>query len=198
MKSTLSKVFIFAAGAAIGSAVTWKILKERYEQIAREEIESVKEVFSRREAEDEVTEEAEVAESTKPEEKTGSVKEYYESIVKEERYRNYANVESTKEVNDVEKPYVIKSSEFAQIDGYEAIGLFRFADGYLTDDNNDLVDDPDELVGTEYVDYFGKDERDPDTVYVRNDARRTDYEIMLDERRYVDVRPDAVPYEDEV
>ena len=44
-KSILSKVFIFAVGAAIGSAVTWKLVKTKYEKIANEEIESVKEIY---------------------------------------------------------------------------------------------------------------------------------------------------------
>ena len=35
-KSTLSNIVIFAVGAAIGSAVTWKLLKTKYEQIAQE------------------------------------------------------------------------------------------------------------------------------------------------------------------
>ena len=43
--SILSKAFIFAVGAAIGSAVTWKLVKTKYEKIADEEIESVKEVY---------------------------------------------------------------------------------------------------------------------------------------------------------
>ena len=34
-------VFIFAAGAAIGSVVTWKIVKRKYERRAQEEIEWV-------------------------------------------------------------------------------------------------------------------------------------------------------------
>ena len=45
MKDTLNNVLIFAVGAAIGSAVTWKLLKTKYERIAQEEIDSVKEVF---------------------------------------------------------------------------------------------------------------------------------------------------------
>ena len=49
MNDTLNKVFIFAAGAIIGSVVTWKIVKTKYEQIANEEIESVKERFRNRE-----------------------------------------------------------------------------------------------------------------------------------------------------
>ena len=52
MKNQLSNIIIFAAGAAIGSAVTWKLLKTKYEQIAQEEIDSVKAVFSRREESD--------------------------------------------------------------------------------------------------------------------------------------------------
>ena len=50
MKTTLSNFIIFATGAAIGSVVTWKIVKTKYEQIAQEEIDSVKEVYSKRES----------------------------------------------------------------------------------------------------------------------------------------------------
>ena len=48
MKKSITNIFIFAVGAVIGSAVTWKYTKAKYEQIAKEEIESVKEVYSRR------------------------------------------------------------------------------------------------------------------------------------------------------
>lgn len=43
----LSNVVIFAIGAAIGSLATWKFVKTKYEKIANEEIESVKEIFSK-------------------------------------------------------------------------------------------------------------------------------------------------------
>ena len=46
-RKTLVKAFIFVAGAAIGSAVTWKVVKNKYEQITQEEIKSVKEEYSR-------------------------------------------------------------------------------------------------------------------------------------------------------
>ena len=46
-RNTLVKAFIFVAGAAIGSAVTWKVVKNKYEQITQEEIKSVKEEYSR-------------------------------------------------------------------------------------------------------------------------------------------------------
>ena len=46
MNNALSKILIFAAGAAIGSAATWYFVKTKYERIANEEIESVKEAFA--------------------------------------------------------------------------------------------------------------------------------------------------------
>ena len=48
MKNLLSKVFIFTAGAAIGSAVTWKLVKTKYEKLALEEVEAVREYYSTR------------------------------------------------------------------------------------------------------------------------------------------------------
>ena len=46
MKCKFVNVLMFAVGAAIGSAVTWKVVKTKYEKIAQEEIESVKEAFA--------------------------------------------------------------------------------------------------------------------------------------------------------
>ena len=46
MNKRLLNAFMFAVGAAIGSAVTWKVVKTRYEQIVQEEIDSVKEEYA--------------------------------------------------------------------------------------------------------------------------------------------------------
>lgn len=45
-KNSLVNIAAFAIGAAAGSVVTWKLVKTKYERIANEEIESVKEVYS--------------------------------------------------------------------------------------------------------------------------------------------------------
>ena len=44
---------MFMAGLTIGSAATWLCLKKRYEQIAQEEIDSVKAVFAEKKPETE-------------------------------------------------------------------------------------------------------------------------------------------------
>lgn len=48
-KALFSLAFII--GTVTGSVVTWYLLKDKYEALAQEEIDSVKEVFSRREQE---------------------------------------------------------------------------------------------------------------------------------------------------
>ena len=48
MNKTVFGVLTFAAGAVIGSAVTWKLVKTRYEQIAQEEISSVKDYYGKK------------------------------------------------------------------------------------------------------------------------------------------------------
>ena len=40
-------IFSFLIGAGVGSITTWKLLKTKYEQIAQEEIDSVKDVYSK-------------------------------------------------------------------------------------------------------------------------------------------------------
>lgn len=47
MNYRFTNLLMFATGAAIGSVVTWKLLEAKYEQLVKEEIESVKEVFGR-------------------------------------------------------------------------------------------------------------------------------------------------------
>ena len=40
-------IFSFLIGATVGSITTWKLLKTKYEQITQEEIDSVKDVYSK-------------------------------------------------------------------------------------------------------------------------------------------------------
>ena len=77
MKDLLTSAVIFTVGAIIGSAVTYKMLKTKYENIAQEEIDSVKEVFSRMHSESANEEEAEESEPTQQKGANGktSVKE---------------------------------------------------------------------------------------------------------------------------
>lgn len=173
MNCTLSKVFLFAVGAAFGSAVTWKLLKTKYERIAQEEIDSVKEVFSKRAKEEKV----EVVEEPVSEEK-----EHREEYVDTLNKLNYA----AEEVTFMADPYVISPEEFGELgDDYETISLTYYADGVLADEMDEPIEDVDDIVGKDSLNHFG--EYEDDSVFVRNDRMRCDYEILLDSRKYSDV-----------
>ena len=179
MSTTLSKVFIFTLGAAVGSFVTWKIVKTKYEQIAQEEIDSVIEKFApRKEYEPE-------EEDSDEEEKEF---EEYSSKIENLGYTNYSgntdNKEMTNTKTDKKPPYVIPPEEFGEKEdeGYETETLFYYADGVLADDDDNEIEDVDSVVGRDSLTRFG--EYEDDSVFVRNEQHRTDYEILLSLKYY--------------
>lgn len=186
-----NKVFIFAAGAVIGSAVTWKLLKDKYAKIAQEEIDSVKEVFSKKKngpnTIDGVIETKEV--------KTETLQSFKDKV-QELGYTNYSDISKDEEGGSdmIDKPYVIEPEEFGEND-YETVSLTYYADGVLADDRDNVVEDVESMVGVESLNHFG--EYEDDSVFVRNDRLETDYEILMDLRKFsevVKVNPNRVDY----
>lgn len=165
----LNNVILFTAGAAVGSVVTWAILKARHE----EEIDSIIESFSNRK---ESSSEAEKDEDTSEEE--------YRDIIENEEYANYSDIQEKEDDADMEKPYVISPEEFGDTD-YDIVSLTYYADGVLTYESDEIVEDVDYLVGVESLDHFG--EYEDDSVFVRNDALETDFEILKDYREYSEI-----------
>lgn len=70
-------------------------------------------------------------------------------------------------------PYVISREEFNDGTMPCHVTYSYFEDGILTDEYNDIVDDADEALGEEFVNHF-----DEDLVYIRNEQRKCDYEIL--------------------
>lgn len=108
----------------------------------------------------------------------------YQSIVKENAYNQ--STESYPE-NDMkgEKsmiPYVITPEEFGQNDEYDIISLTYYSDGVLTDENDEIIENQEAMVGHGSLSRFGEYEND--MVYVRNDTIACDYEITRDEATY--------------
>lgn len=178
----------FVLGVAVGSVVTWRYVEKKYEQIAQDEIDSVKEVFSRREAE--FTENTEARIKADNAKEKPSVIEYAASL-REHGYTNYSDMadEKPEEVKEesmsIDKPYVIAPEEFGDLDDYETISLTYYADQILADDNDEIVDDVEDVVGFDSLNSFG--EYEDDSVFVRNDRLKCDYEILLDQRKYSSV-----------
>ena len=83
------------------------------------------------------------------------------------------------------KPYVISPDEFGEFEDYERISLSYYTDQILADEDDEKVEDVDNVVGLESLAHFG--EYEDDSVFVRNDRLKCDYEILLDQRTYSDV-----------
>lgn len=82
----------------------------------------------------------------------------------------------TWEVNPDAKPIVISPEEFGDDDTYHRISLVYYADGYLCDEDNLPLDDPEDVVGPNIASHFN--EYEDDCAYVRNDKYHAYYEVL--------------------
>lgn len=182
-------LFVFALGAAIGVAATREYFKKKYEAISQEEIYAVREFYNKKRNEEQANKEDEEDkvygdENSKVElvdmdSLKGDVDDYVETIEKL-RYTN----EESKKVGP--KPYVISPDEFGNSeDDYTCISLSYYEDQVLADDADHIVEDIENVVGIESLTHFG--EYEEDCVYVRNDRRKCDYEILLRQEKYSDL-----------
>lgn len=176
MNNKILSVLAFSLGAAVGSVVTWKLLKDKYEKIANDEIESVKAVFSERKRKaDEARQEKEKYEAL-----LDSYITHEDDIPREEPLSNFKQKGGPDIMED--KPYVIPPEEFGDFSDYEMINLTYYADGILANDMDEMVDHVETIVGLDSLEHFG--EYEADTVFVRNDKLKADYEICRDLRRF--------------
>lgn len=177
--NTCKNLLIFLAGAALGTIVTERVLKTKYEQIAEEEIASVKEVYAKKMKKPEEPTEGD----TEPEPTKEEVNQYREMA---SNYTNYSKIkkEDEKEVVEVYTPQVISPDEFDTND-FKTQTLTLYADGVLADEYDNVITNVDEIVGEESLDHFG--EYEEDTVYVRNEELETDFEILKDDSNYRDM-----------
>lgn len=200
MKYKIINLLMFAAGAAIGSAVTWKVVKDKYEQIVQEEIQSIKEAFCDRAPNDE--DQSESSDDADVFYDDGTVQismDDLEDLDEEDNeddgpddmtnytriVGNYTNEKGGAE-KMVEKPYVIAPYDFGELDGYSQVELTYYADGTLEDDEYNIVTDVDELIGSDSLFTFG--EYEDDSVFVRNERLRADFQILKDYRTYEEAR----------
>ena len=183
MTDLIKGAVIFSLGVAAGLAISWKYNKDKYETIAREEISDVKERYRSKIEHAEKETDIEESDEDAEEELVSGFKNEYENMMRNLGYKDYGE---KKGEDEVAKPYVIKPEEFGQTDDdYDLISLNYYADGVLTDDFDDIIEDVEGTVGEDSLSHFGEYEND--TVYVRNDARKVDYEICLDNRKFSEV-----------
>ena len=204
MNNKLLNVIMFAVGAAIGSAVTWKLVKDKYEQISNEEIASVRDEYRdllskmkkklQESVEYKEPETEETMEDRSKDDDKDAIKEEKERVEYHQMSSRYRGSEDDEEggewdqnedeVQRINGPYVITPDEFSSSPpGYNVQPLDYFADGILADDWG-MTLDIEETIGEESLDHIG--EYVDDIVYVRNERTEIDYEVTKDPRTYKD------------
>lgn len=181
-KSLYAAFYIF--GLLSGILVTYDRTKNKYEKILQDEVNAVKEHYAQRSD----TEKKESAQGTETDISGQDTKADQKELQKQlNRYKYNSGIVQ----QDTEHPYIITPDEFGELGDYETISLTYYSDDVLADDADQIVDDIDETVGNDALIHFG--EYEEDSVFVRNDRRKTDYEILRDYRKYADILS-AKPY----
>lgn len=194
------KVLIFALGAGVGSLVTWKIVETKYQQIADEEIESVKEYFKQKlEAKERIVdvktfkdkiEKPSITVYADGEEEISPSKDLAYSLQEKIDELGYDNMEE--DVQDLDqdtpvreyiKPYVISPEEFGEF-GNTMKSMTLYSDGTLVDEDEQIIGDPESVIG-DGLEHFGDFE--DDAVHIRDENIECDYEIIKDERTFSEV-----------
>ena len=187
MNKNILGVLVFAVGAAMGTAGAVYFLRKKYDGIAQEKIDSVKELYQKKEKalEEQEKEKQEEAKekATKAREKESLTK--YASTLDENGYTNYAEKGKGKKKSGSAKkssyPYVINPNVFGEINEYQTLSFTWYADGTLTDDEDEPMskEAQENMVGSDFMHHFG--EYEDDSVFVRNDKLKCDIEILMNQ-----------------
>ena len=207
MNKSIFGVIGFVLGAAAGSLVTWKLIEKKYMDMADDEIRSVKEMYRSKIVNSEVLDEKNddmfvdreapelTDEGKKLVEKLNELTTSYTSDDEKPDYTAYSQAKEKHNVFDDaipeepevkhDEPYIIDPTEFGEFSEYEQIELTYYKDGVICENDTDMIDPYDILGDIDVADHFGEYEND--RVFVRDDRRQVDYEILRDERTFMEV-----------
>lgn len=165
----IKNILIFAAGAVVGAIAAYKYINYKLDKAVEEHVDYV---------DDEPT--------ADEEELYSRMNELVEKYSKPEKEKEGSNVMYEDEHEPHDEPYVISPEEFGdndEEDGWETITLTLYSCGTLADIWGTKFD-IEETVGAESLNTFGQYE--DDSVFVRNERLKIDYEILKDDETYED------------
>ena len=192
-------LLIFAAGLAVGAVAGAVLVKNKVLADSKAEIEEVRKYYREsrgvvKEVEEKEVEEKEVKEVEKKEYELKDIQVKDEPKTGLTNYSQITKMYMSKDEFQTpmyDDPFVIDPSEFGENPEYDTETLTYFADGVLVDDVDDVIEEPDIVVGLENLKIF--EEFGATTVYVRNDIYKTDYEIIRDDWNYSDLKEPVEP-----
>ena len=180
----------FAAGLMVGAVAGIYLAKDKIMTDAKAEIEEVREYYKNKKDKHEGNETVENASDEE-------VNEKYESMVNE--YESHEEIEQphVSKSLDYQAPYIIDPEEFGANEEYDTMTLTYFADKVLTDDVDEVIEEPDPVVGLDNLQIF-EEHPDATSIYVRNEVWCTDFEILRDDWDWASIQgnePEKKPHQ---
>lgn len=202
-KEIIKDTVILATGMGIGIGAVWYYFDKKYKDEMSKKIEEImaesKQIKPVKSTASELPAKVNTVDEVKSTvTSVETTKVNYSKLINKEKYVGDESTENAEEETDYEKPYVISPLEFGEKEdeGYTTVSLMFYSDGLLADDMGEVIENIDETVGVDSLNHFG--EYEDDSVFVRNDRLKIDYEILLNNKRLVDVRKQSpCPLEDE-
>lgn len=180
-------IIAFLLGAGIGSVIAWQLTERKYAEWASpEDIDEIRKVYAKDHVRQAANEDSDSEEQICKKARNKPDVEAYADLIRKHNYSNYSKADAIKDEGHKDDiPYVIPPTEFGEFDDYSRIELTYYEDGVLADELDEEVEDADDIVGEDFASHFG--EYEDDSVYIRNDSKRSDYLILKDNRKFADV-----------
>jgi len=196
MNITLANVIFAAAGAAVGGAAVYILMKNKFKKRAEEEIESVKKKYHKAFAEKDnrkgtpvPEEEGTLSRSDMDALDNSPLAEYHKKMEEKETEQAKHVLEIVSKYNNSRQPPEIiesrpyKISEEEVGNRYDELYCYKWYrdDSTLTDENDDPLL-PEEIA--ENVGFENLDLDEDDIIYIRNEVKQCDYEISAVDGAY--------------
>lgn len=202
----MNKVLYFVLGLGVGAAGSYFYLRTKFDRIAQEEINSVKEAYA--DKLDEIRASLEPEPEKQAKEEPVKLKHQkpdlmeFSKMVKKEGYRDYSTKVEKPEDPIHEPfnpdPYEITEDEFGELeDAYDKVSLIFYSDKVLAYESDDNVFEyTNERLTPDFDDHFQIGSDKEEAVYIRNDIEKVDYAIYKDNRTYKEVTGNEPPEEE--
>lgn len=190
MTNEVKGLLIFLGGVGTGVFGAYRFLKKKfYEDFDNKVNEKVNEEVDKR-IQDMCSEDVKsmetivetIKEAYKPENVNAFIDSLGYSSVNDQIPQRKEDVHMTSSSNGPDV-YIIAPEEFEEEAEYDSQFFTLYSDGVLVDDNNEEVEDPEKILGENWIDYL----EEASSVYFRNDDIQVDFEVVRDLHSYNEI-----------
>ena len=181
----LTHVAAGIGGAVIGGSIVFASTKKKYYN----DVESIRSYYrSKKKKVVDVPKKEEPVEEERPDISLGSddIRREFLAPPTPAEFIDYRSFSRAKEAQDkvtdilepvqanLDEPYEIEASEYGVLEGYDTKTYTHFSNGVITDEEFNVVDNPEDVLGQDYDKILEQDNYQS-VVYIRNSTTMVDY-----------------------